>query len=90
MLISVDNASAFWVPFYKILKALSVLLELNYLAIVSSFYLCSFGKGRERLPENRLQGEDTKQSTKRGMSKGQKEEVTQRGKREVFVYRRKQ
>ena len=35
-------------------------------------------------------GRDTKQPMKRGMSKCQKEEVTQRGKRKVFVYKRRQ
>ena len=48
-------------------------LEFNYLAIVSSLYLCPFGKGRERLPENRLLGEGYKTVNKKRnvkMSKG--------------------
>ena len=73
MFISVDNASVSWVSCYKILKALSVPLEFNYLAIVSSLYHLPFVKGRERLPENRLQGERYKTVNKKRnvkMSKG--------------------
>lgn len=39
VLISVDHASVSWFFFFKILKIWSVPLEVNYLAIVSSFYL---------------------------------------------------
>ena len=63
-------------------------LELNYLAIVLSLYICPFGKGREA--KIGYKGRVTKQSIKIGMSKCQKEEATQRRKREVFVYMRKQ
>ena len=65
-------------------------LEFNYLAIVLSLYICPFGKGREA--KIGYKERDTKQSIKIGigMSKCQKEEVTQRRKREVFVYKRKQ
>ena len=73
MLISVDNASVLSVSFYKMLKALSVPLEFSYLAIVLSLYPCPFGKGRERLPENRLKGEGYKTVNKKmnvKMSKG--------------------
>ena len=73
MLISIDHASVLWVLFYKIFKALSVPLGFNYLAIFSSLYpfisspLLSEEKG---LQENGYKGRDTKQSIKRGMSKG--------------------
>ena len=63
-------------------------LEFNYLAIVLCLYICPFGKGREA--KIGYKERDTKQSIKIGMSKCQKEEVTQRRKREVFVYKRKQ
>ena len=90
MLILVDNAIVSWVSFYKILKALSVPLEFNYLAIVSSLYLCPFGKGRERLPENRLLGEGYKTVNKKRNVKMSKEGGYTKRKKGVFVYRRKQ
>ena len=65
-------------------------LEFNYLGIVSSIYLLPFLRGGIDFSKIGYKGKDTKQSIKKGMSKCQKEEVTQRGKREVFVYRRKQ
>ena len=90
MLISVNNGSVLWVYFYKILKALSVPLELNYLALVSSLYPFPFGKGRERLPDNRLLEEGYKTVDKKRDVKISKGERYTKGKRDVFVYRRKQ
>ena len=65
-------------------------LEFNYLAIVSSLYLYTFAKGRERLPENRLLGEGYKRVNKKRNVKMSKEGGYTKGKREVCVYRRKQ
>ena len=65
-------------------------LEFNYLAIVSSHSLRHFGKGRERLPENRLLGEGYKIFNKKRNVKMSKGGGYTKGKREVFVYRRKQ
>ena len=71
-------------------KALSVPLQFNYLAIVSSLYLFPFGKGRERLPENRLLGEGYETVIKKRNVKMSKGGGYTKGKREVFVYRKKQ
>ena len=64
-------------------------LEFNYLAIVSSLYLCPFGKGRERLPKNRLLGEGYKTVNKKRNVKMLKGGGYTKGKREIFVYGRK-
>ena len=47
------------------MKALSVPLKFNYLAIVSSLYHLPFVNERERLPENNLQGEGYKTVNKK-------------------------
>ena len=65
-------------------------LEFNYLAIVSSLYFCPFGKGRERLTENRLLEEGYKTVNKKRNVKISKRGGYTKGKREVCVYRRKQ
>ena len=64
--------------FYKVLKTLSVPLEINYLAIVSSLYLLPFVKGSERTSQKwaimgGIQNSQRKEEC-------QKEEVAQRGK----------
>ena len=86
VLISVDNASVSWVLFYKILKAISVPLKINYLNhsfIPLSPPLCE-GKGKD-FPKMGYKRRDVKQSIKEECQK----EVAQKGKWEFFVCRKR-